>query len=66
MRTTVELRDELQARLLEMAALLPGGPAIADDLTFAAAVTLILLPEICVLLDDPRTWHWRTVKTAFG
>lgn len=44
----------------------PMARAIAGGLTFATAVTLILLPEVYVLLDDLRTWYWRTVKTAFG
>ena len=44
----------------------PMARAIAGGLAFATAVTLILLPEVYVLLDDLRTWYWRTVKTAFG
>lgn len=44
----------------------PMARAIAGGLAFATAVTLVLLPEVYVLLDDLRSWYWRTVKTAFG
>jgi hypothetical protein len=44
----------------------PMARAIAGGLAFATAVTLVLLPEVYVLLDDLRPWYWRTVRTAFG
>jgi len=43
----------------------PMARAIVGGLAFSTLVTLVILPEIYLLLDDFRNWYWRLVRSAW-